>query len=657
MNRIFRKTACQILLPILLFTTLSSLSGDESEKTILLLHSYHKGYKWTDDITRGIIDTLGEDVTVQIEYMDTKRFLGPGGLEKEEYFSRYSHFLEFKYSRKKIDLLLISDNDALDFFRHRGIKLFPDTPAVFCGFNSLDSINMKQDQSMTGVNENADLMTSLNLIKQIFPTRNKLIFITDRTPTGEILAGEMAALTAKVRKDFSTVRILQNISMKDLEAALNRLDDTWAVFYTIFSQDSLGNYFEYDDSTRRVTEAAGEVPVFGTWDFSMDFGILGGHLVSGYAQGQSAAKKALEVFRLGGTEHVPILRESPHTDIFDYELLKKHGISHNTLPAGYILKNQPQSFYYTYRFQIISVTVIFVMLLIFIVILQNRNSQLHKTQALLKQERDTLDRRVEERTASLKNAQDELIRSERQAALGSLLAGMAHEINTPLGISITSSSHIRSRIETVQQHMESKELSYEELEEGLQILNEGIDLTITNLKRAAALVDNFKTISNSSHSRKPQLFRLDTYISEVVELYKHKFSEERIEIVMVAEPVEITSYKDMVYSVITQILNNSQDHAFIRESDEKKIIRITVKLESQRPVIQLWDNGTGIPEEIVKVLFEPFSTTKRNRGRVGLGLHKVYKTVTEKLNGSIQYREGNQGGTEFIIMLPAESSV
>ncbi len=654
MNQKFRQTACTIFLSIGFLFSLFPLTGEETERRVLLLHSYHQGYKWTDEITRGISDTLGDEMTVQIEYMDTKRFLGPRGLDRNDYFSRYSHFLEIKYSRKKIDLIFLSDNDAFDFFRQWGKDLFPDTPAVFCGINGRDPLLIKQGPSMTGVDEHADLKKNMALIRKLFPLRTNLIFITDKTSTGEILAKEMADLTAPMQEDFQTVRILQDVSMEEMEEELKNLEDSWVVLYTIFSQDSLGNYYEYDESARRITEAAGNVPVFGTWDFSLGYGIIGGHLLSGYDQGRSAAEKALEVFRLGGPGEVPILRESPHTDIFDYELLKKHAISHNILPPGYILTNQPQSFYYTYRFQIISLFVVFIMLLIFIVILQNRNSQLHKTQILLKQEKDTLDKRVEERTASLKNAQDELVRNERQAALGSLLAGMAHEINTPLGISITSSSHIRSRIETVQQHMEAEELSYEELEEALKIITEGMNLTISNLQRVAGLVNNFKAISLSSRNSSPQRFSLDRYIAEVVEIFSHKFSEEKIDIVLETEPVEVISYKDMIYSVISQILNNSREHAFSGREDQKKIIRITVGLESQMPEIRLQDNGTGIPGEIVKVIFEPFTTTKRNRGRVGLGLHQVYRTVTEKLNGNIQHRETEEGGSEFRIRIPLE---
>ncbi len=651
---------------------LSSQERENRKPQILLLHSYHQGYKWTDDITRGVLSILGEQADIRIEYMDTKRYMGTGGISPETYLDLLDKILKAKHDESAYSLIITADNYAFDFFNLYGRKTFPDIPVVFCGVNYLDPSLPAQDPNMTGVNENPDIAGSFSMIRKIFPDRKNLVCITDISSTGQIMYRELKAGSNIFRDRFDSITILQDIAIQDLEKTLDALDDSSVVFFTYFFHDSIGNFLEYDESTRRISEAADEVPVVGTWDFSLGEGIIGGHLVSGFEQGRMAAEQAVKALKAGDAGKVKIIWETPHTDVFDYNKLLEFNISQKRLPAGYTLINQPDTIFYTYKTELLGILVFIIILILMIALLQQTNLKLHSTQKILREERDMLDRRVEERTMELAEindslkttlgrlhrTQNQLINQERQAAIGSLLSGMAHEINTPLGIAITSSTHVAHKMQNVEQDLADDSLTQEELEECLQNFDEGMALTIDNLKRAASLVDNFKTISGSGDQLILSEFNLYDYIEELIGTYRKNFSEDRITIRLSGDHLSVSSSKAIFYGILTNILMNSREHAFPREMVEDKIITITLSSDPDNDrigLIEYRDNGVGISTEMLEVLFEPFTTTDRYSGKIGLGLHKVYKLVTEKLGGTIECTDCQNGGAEFLISFPKQT--
>lgn len=643
----FLLTTTMTILFYLLFMH-PSLEAAEHKNQILLLHSYHQGYKWTDNITEGVLSVLKDKADLRIEYMDTKRYLGIGGVDSEEYLNLLDRILGVKHREAAYDLIITADNLAFDFFLTFGRKTFPDVPIVFCGVNNLDLRELARDSNITGVNEAADIASSFAMIREVFPERKDLICITDISTTGEILRLELELEAYHNRDGYDSIKILQNLSMEELEKTLTVLDgDRSVVFYTFFFWDRDGNFFEYDEGARRVSRAAEKVgiPVVGAWDFAMGEGIMGGHLVSGFEQGRIAAEKALETLEAGSAGLVDIVQKSPHLNVFDFTKLKQFDLSLGDLPTDYILINQPQSLFYTHRNEIVALLA-FIILLIFLIILLNRSNRL-------------LDRKVEEKTRSLRMAQKQLIVQERQAAIGSLMAGMAHEINTPLGIAITSSSHLDRKLRLTKQKLENETLTREDLDSGLADFHEGLDLTLGNLKRAASLVDNFKTIADDENLQTVVVFNLKEYMRDLIEAYERSFAENDIRIVLKGEEITIRSRQDYFFRILTNILLNSKDHAFPMEMPEEKIIRITIRTDdsdSDFAVIEYEDTGVGISPEIREVLFEPFTTTGRHSGKIGLGLHKVYKLVTEKLEGTIEnpadHLNSPMKGVHFLIRFP-----
>ena len=656
-----RKNRRSLIILCLLLLASPLLSSDE-KPLILLLHSYHQGYKWTEDLTAGALSILRDRADVQIEYMDSMRYLGTPVMDAERYLELLSEILIVKHRRSSYDVIITADNFAFDYFREHGRKVFPDMPVVFCGINNIDRSIPVLDGNMTGVNEESDIPYSFRMIRDMFPERPNLLCITDRSNTGEILKGELEQEAVNFKGDFDSITILQDLSMEELEERLRALDDSFIVFYTFFFQDSQGNYFEYDKSTRRISEAAGDVPVVGAWDSSLGEGIIGGHLVSAFEQGRIAALKALEVIDKGSVRQVEINWNSPQSNAFDFEQLSRLQIPLNRLPRDHILINQPQSLFYTYRNESLAVLLFILMLLLMIIILINARLSLRK-------ERDQLDLRVEERTRELTDAmkqlrmaQDKLIRQERQAAVGSLLAGMAHEINTPLGIALTGSSHLDRQLVTIRQHLEDETLTQEELEGGIEDFQDALQLTLRNLKRTAALVERFKSISLDSENQGPVNFKLKEYISELIQATALKYSEQGIRVLLQGEEIQMRSWPGYFYEILTHLMTNSLEHAFPEESEaerqDEKILTISLSEDtgnSGYALLEYRDNGEGFQDEIREVLFEPFISSRRQSGKTGLGMHRIYKTVTENLRGSIECPESTEKGVRLLIRFPKQT--
>ena len=315
-----------------------------SPTDILILHSYHYGYKWTDDITRGLDDTLSQSpvpLALHVEYMDTKRVASPN------YDEELAAFYQKKFQGISFAVIVCSDNNAAQFMASLGRNIFPDTPVVFCGFNFLRKEDLVDLKGFTGVNEEADLSAGIDLALTLHPETTTLYIINDRTPTGLRVMDRLDEIVPsyKDRVDFT---FLDNLSMPDLLATLRTLSEGDLVFHTFFFRDQSGRFFEYDDSIQQIADNC-PVPIYGAWDFSLGNGIIGGLLTSGYFQGQAAGKLALRILDGEPVDELPIITESPNRYMFDYQRMAAFKISPEQLPPDSIIINKPPSLYQQYR--------------------------------------------------------------------------------------------------------------------------------------------------------------------------------------------------------------------------------------------------------------------------------------------------------------------
>ena len=268
----------------------------------------------------------------------------------------------------------------------------------------------------------------------------------------------------------------------------------------------------------------------------------------------------------------------------------------------------------------------------------------------------TLEQKVIDRTAELEAAQEKLVESEKMAALGNLVAGIAHEVNTPLGIALTSVSNCKEELKDIYRDFENDELTEQGFKDFEAICSEGLNLAETSLMRAANLVQDFKRTSADQTSLEIEEIALDEYIPRVCNPLKHILRKEQVELSIDVTPnLMITTCPGIIAQLLTNLISNAQRHAF-GPSVNNDVNRVSVSCSKNAKciVISVQDNGKGIPEAFHKKVFEPFYTTARDKGGTGLGLNILYNLVRQKFNGEIDLTSAPGEGTKVTVCIPVE---
>lgn len=281
-----------------------------------------------------------------------------------------------------------------------------------------------------------------------------------------------------------------------------------------------------------------------------------------------------------------------------------------------------------------------------------------QNQEQLRHHNQILEARVQERTQELKrnleemhHYQEQLIRSERMAALGSMVAGISHELNTPIGIGYTASTYLQDRLARFEMLHDQQSLSHEEREKFLTDANESVRLVLTNLARANELIFSFKSVAVDQTSEAQRRIHVKEYLELIVQSLRPKLRQHPHRIVIdCPQELEWTTWPGSLAQVLTNLVLNSLTHAFV--PGQTGLIRIHTALENQHLLIQYQDNGQGLTPEVRKCIFEPFFTTRRGEGGCGLGMHLVYNIITQKMGGTIQCGSSAEEGAVFRMSLP-----
>ena len=267
-----------------------------------------------------------------------------------------------------------------------------------------------------------------------------------------------------------------------------------------------------------------------------------------------------------------------------------------------------------------------------------------------------LEQRVVERTAELQEAQARLITSEKMAALGNLVAGVAHEINTPLGIGVTAASHLEQRVKTAREAYRTGRLSKSEFEEFLATADESASLVLANLNRAAQLVQSFKQVSVDQSAEHRRSFQLGAYLNEVLVSLRPELRRKSVDVaVSCPEDLALDGYPGAISQIMTNLVMNSLIHGF--EERETGAIRIEAQVLVGSVRLCYVDDGCGMSQDQVLRIFDPFYTTKRGRGGSGLGMNIVFNLVTQMLGGTIVCQSQPGDGCSFDIVMPIQAPV
>jgi len=262
----------------------------------------------------------------------------------------------------------------------------------------------------------------------------------------------------------------------------------------------------------------------------------------------------------------------------------------------------------------------------------------------------TLEQKVIDRTAELEAAQEKLVESEKMAALGNLVAGIAHEVNTPLGI------NCKEELKDIYRDFENDELTEQGFKDFEAICSEGLNLAETSLMRAANLVQDFKRTSADQTSLEIEEIALDEYIPRVCNPLKPMLRKEQVELSIEVTPnLVITTCPGIIAQLLTNLISNAQRHAFGPSvTNDENRVSVSCSKNAKGIVISVQDNGKGIPEALHKKVFEPFYTTARDKGGTGLGLNILYNLVRQKLNGETDLTSTPGEGTKVTVCIPVE---
>ena len=278
-----------------------------------------------------------------------------------------------------------------------------------------------------------------------------------------------------------------------------------------------------------------------------------------------------------------------------------------------------------------------------------RTVDLRRTADELKVAKEEAERALD----AVQRAQKKLVEAEKMAALGSLVAGVAHEINTPVGTALTASTLLDQRTQEFGARFAAGQLRKSDVTRYMDVARETVGLVLSNINRAADLIQSFKQVAVDQTSAERRIFNLDAYLDEIITSLSPNLRMAAATVEVTCDPaIEMHSYPGTIAQVITNLVMNAVNHAF----EEKRGGRIMIRADrtgSGRIKIEFHDNGKGMAPDVLARIFDPFFTMKRGSGGTGLGMHIVYNLVTQQLGGSIVAQSLEGEGTTFTLEVNA----
>lgn len=256
----------------------------------------------------------------------------------------------------------------------------------------------------------------------------------------------------------------------------------------------------------------------------------------------------------------------------------------------------------------------------------------------------------------LKNAQKDLLESEKLASLGRLVAGIAHELNTPIGNSVTVSTALTDKVSRFKSSLSGGTIKKSTLTEFTDDVDQGTRLLTSSLRQAAELIQDFKQVAVDQTSSKRRNFNLKTVVEEILTTLHPRLKKSSHTVLTdIPDTLIFNSFPGPLGQVIVNLIQNSLIHAF--ENQENGTIKLAAALQDDgmNILLQVSDNGAGMSENVTRRIFDPFFTTKMGQGGSGLGMNIVYNIVTGILGGKIRVESTPGNGCCFFIELPLKA--
>ncbi len=595
----------------------------ENENNILVLQSYHQGLEWTDNISAGIQSVFKDrsDVNLIFEYLDTKRNYTP------EYFEALKLMYKTKAQQNNYEVIIACDNAAFDFMRKYSTEFYPRVPVVYCGVNNLNIEMLKNVPHFYGYDEKVNYKQTISSIKKVFPDRKNILIINDSTTTGIAIRKELQ----KVLPDFDNLNfeIYSEFTIKEIKKKVAGLDDTWVIYLLVINRDSEGDFISYKKGISAIHEA-GDVPIFGSWDFYENKGLFGGKITRGFDQGNHAAHMAETIMKNGISDYIPQINMVVNNYVFDYIEMERFDISPNHLPENSIIINQPKK-----NENLIFIILVLSLVLLLIVIFLAVRLSFKRRRA------NELQRLVDEKTQRLLGIN--LALKEINTKKDRFLSIMSHDLRGPFSSILGFSSMLHEEFET---------LDSQEQKQFVGKINSG-------LKSTYRLIEDLLSWSyaqSGSIEFNPKRENISVINKEIIEVLSFSAEQKSITIInRVPDLVFVTADKNMLSTIIRNLINNA-----IKFTPRKGVIEIDLEEISNKNnkeclAFSVKDNGVGIPFETQSKLFqidEIVSTNGTdNESGTGLGLI-LCKEFVDKHKGKIWVESEATRGSKFVFTLP-----